>query len=248
MNPPKLYDRKLLLENLLSKMDFDFEFLSIDDDKELSCEGLKRNHDRNRARDSFGRDFTRGEIASTLNHLYAYRKFINSGEDCAIILEDDVIFDDNTFTFILSSLFKKSIFNKNAQIILLTKVNSYIKAGAVTIDKDHKIVRVVNALGAQAYLINRLAAKKVLKINEKSWILCDDWVRLRRYAKIKIRSVFPPVAKSNTNFASALVQDRSKATRNQKTLKYIITSLGYKLISWSVRYFWQKPFRGYTKT
>ena len=246
MSPPKFSDRKLLLEKKLSRLDFHYEFLSINDETELSEEGLKKNHDRQKTIDSFGRDFTRGEIASTLNHLCAYRKFLDSGDSFAIILEDDVTFDASKFASIINALLGRGATTAEAEVILFTTVNEYLKANTLEINNDHKLVPVVRALGAQAYLINRLAAGNALKTNEKSWILCDDWVRYRRHAKIKISSIFPPIAKSNPEIASSLAQDRSRTSRGQKTLKYILSNLRYKATTYLLRYLWQKPFRGYT--
>ena len=246
MNPPKFSDRKLLLEKKLSGLDFHYEFLSINDKAELSEEGLKKNHDRQKTIDSFGRDFTGGEIASTLNHLCAYRKFLDSGDSFALILEDDVTFDASKFASIIDAFLRRGATTAEAEVILFTPVNEYLKANTLEINNDYKLVTVVETFGAQAYLINRLAAENALKTNEKSWILCDDWVRLRRHAKIKISSIFPPIAKSNPEIASNLDQDRNRTSRDQKTLKYILSNLRYKATKYLLRYLWQKPFRGYT--
>ena len=247
MNPPKFPDRKLLLEKKLSRLEFHYEFLSINDKTELSEDGLKRNHDRQKTIDSFGRDFTNGEIASTLNHLCAYRKFLDSGDSFAIILEDDVTFDASKFASIIDNLLSRGATTTEAEVILFTTANEYLKANTLEINNDYKLVTVVGTYGAQAYLINSLAAENALKTNEKSWILCDDWVRLRRHAKIKISSIFPPIAKSNPEIASSLAQDRNRTSKDQKTLKYILSSLRYKTTKYLLRYLWQKPFRGYTR-
>ena len=69
MNPDKYYERRKALTNLLEKTPFQFQFIAINDDLELTPTAIAKNHDSKRTIDSFGRDFSRGELASTLNHL-----------------------------------------------------------------------------------------------------------------------------------------------------------------------------------
>ena len=46
--------------------------MSINDDVELTPVAIAKNHDSKRAIDALGRDLTRGELASTLNHMLCY--------------------------------------------------------------------------------------------------------------------------------------------------------------------------------
>ena len=99
MNPDKYYERRVALTWLLEKTPFQFEFIAINDDVELTDKAIATNHDSKRTIDSFGRDFSRGELASTLNHLLSYKKFLESENDLAIIMEDDADFIIDEFVF-----------------------------------------------------------------------------------------------------------------------------------------------------
>ena len=78
MNPDKNYERRIALRELLEKTPFEFEFMSINDDVELTPVAIAKNHDSKRAIDALGRDLTRGELASTLNHMLCFKTFLNS--------------------------------------------------------------------------------------------------------------------------------------------------------------------------
>ena len=63
MNPDKNFERRKVLTELLGKMSFQFQFMSINDDIELTPTAIANNHDSKRAIDALGRDLTRGELA-----------------------------------------------------------------------------------------------------------------------------------------------------------------------------------------
>ena len=245
MNPEKFQNRRSVLKDKLNNTKFKYEFMSINDEVELTHDAIVKNHDSKKTKDSFGRNFSRGELASTLNHLLAYKKFIESENDIAIILEDDVTFDNEIFERI-TNIVTKTIDVSRPQVCLLTPVISYLKYSSITIDSKYKIASVVQAWG-QAYVINRLAAKSAIKTNNKSWIIADDWVRYNRYAGISLLGVIPSIVKINEIFNSNLMSDRSKSTRNNKTFKYILSRNKYKIMADVKKFFWLIPFRGYTR-
>ena len=78
MNPDKNFERRKVLTELLGKTPFQFQFMSINDDIELTPTAIANNHDSKRAIDALGRDLTRGELASTFNHMLCFKKFLNS--------------------------------------------------------------------------------------------------------------------------------------------------------------------------
>ena len=246
MNPDKYYERRKALTQLLEKTPFQFQFLAINDDIELTPESIEKNHDSKRTIDSFGRDFTRGELASTLNHQLSYKKFLNTENDLAIIMEDDAYFIVDNFIFIISQLIKV-IDKSKPQIHLLTPVVSYLNNNSKDLSKGYKVVKVVQSWDSSGYIINREAAKKMIKTNSKSWIIADDWVRYKRHAKIDVYSVLPTIMQQNIEvFESNLMTSRNIATKN-KSLKYVFSRLIYKIGSDFKKFFWFIPFKGYTK-
>ena len=246
MNPDKNFERRKVLTELLGKTPFQFQFMSINDDIELTPAAIKNNHDSKRAIDALGRDLTRGELASTFNHMLCYEKFLDSENDIAIILEDDADFIVDEFNRVIN-LITKIIDENKPQVYLLTPVISYLNKNLINLSADYKVVQVVQSWDSSGYIINRKTAKKLLDTNSKAWFIADDWVRYKRHANVDIFSVIPSIIRQNLNvFESNLMGARSKAIKN-RSLKYVFSRLGYKIIADVKKYCWLMPFKGYVR-
>ena len=246
MNPEKYIERREALNQLLEKMPFKFKFIAINDDVDLTSKAIAKNHDSKKTIDSFGRDFSKGELASTLNHLLAYKKFLKSKNDLAIIMEDDADFIIDEFIFVIDQL-KKIIDENKPQVYLLTPVISYLNKNAKDLGENFKVVKVIQSWDSSGYIINRKAAEKIINVNSKSWIIADDWVKYIRHSNINIFSVIPTIIKQNLiMFDSNLMSARNKANKN-RSLKYILTRLGYKIAYDVKKYLWLIPFKGYVR-
>jgi len=246
MNPDKNFERRKVLAKLLSKTPFQFQFMSINDDIELTPTAIENNHDSKRTIDTLGRDLSRGELASTLNHLLCFEKFLDSKNDIAIILEDDADFIVDEFNRVIN-LITKIIDKNKPQVYLLTPVISYLNKSLINLSDDYKVVQVIQSWDSSGYIINRKSAKKMINANSKSWFIADDWVRYKRYADVNIYSVIPTVIKQNINlFDSNLMSSRNKAIKN-RSLKYILSRMYYKIVADIKKYFWLIPFKGYIR-
>ena len=246
MNPDKNYERRIALRELLEKMPFKFEFMSINDDVELTKSAIEKNHNSKRAIDALGRDLTRGELASTFNHMLCFKKFLNSENDIAIILEDDANFIVDEFTCVIDFL-TKIIDESQLHVYLLTPVISYLNNNSIALNKDYKVVEIVQSLDSAGYIINRRTAEKLLSANSKAWFIMDDWVRYKRHANVTVFGVIPPILNQNISvFKSNLMHSRNNAIKS-RTLKYVVTRIGYKIIADVKKYCWLMPFKGYVR-
>ena len=246
MNPDKNFDRRVALKALLEKTPYDFEFMSINDNIELTPSAIAKNHDSERAMDALGRDLTRGELASTFNHMLCFKKFLDSKNEIAIILEDDADFIVDEFNFVIELLIK--IISKNKlEVYLLTPVISYLSKNSLDLNTDYKVAEVVQSLDSAGYIVNRKTAEKLLLVNSKAWFIMDDWVRYKRHAKVDVFCVIPPILNQNlSDFKSNLMNSRNNAIKS-RTSKYVITRLAYKIITDAKKYFWLIPFKGYIR-
>ena len=87
----------------------------------------------------------------------------------------------------------------------------------------------------------------MIDVNSKAWFIADDWVRYKRYASVDIFSVIPTIIKQNLNvFDSHLMVTRNKAIKS-RSLKYVLSRMGYKIISDVKKFFWLIPFKGYVR-
>jgi hypothetical protein len=140
MNPDKNYERREVLTELLKKTPF--QFMSINDDIDLAPGEIAKSHGIKTMLDSLGRDLTRGELASTLNHLLCYKKFLESENDIAIILDAAVDFIVDKFNYVVSLLI--NIINENNPCIyLLTPVILYLNNNSLRLSADYKVLEVV---------------------------------------------------------------------------------------------------------
>ena len=246
MNPDKNFERRKVLTELLGKTPFQFQFMSINDDIELTPTAIENNHDSKRTIDTLGRDLSRGELASTLNHLLCFEKFLDSKNDIAIILEDDADFIVDEFNRVIN-LITKIIDENKPQVYLLTPVISYLNKNLINLSADYKVVQVVQSWDSSGYIINQKTAKKLIDANSKAWFIADDWVRYKRHANVDIFSVIPTIIRQNLNvFESNLMGARNKAIKT-RSLKYVFSRLGYKIIADVKKYCWLMPFKGYVR-
>ena len=246
MNPDKYYERRKALTKLLKKTPFQFQFISINDDLELSPVAIAKNHDSKKTIDSFGRDFSRGELASTLNHLLSYKHFLDSENDLAIILEDDADFIVDEFIIVIERLIK-IIDKKKPQVYLLTPVISYLNYNLKNLSENYMVVKVIQSWDSSGYIVNREAAEKMINANSKSWFIADDWVRYKRHAKVDVFCIIPAIIKQNLNlFESNLMSARNKAIKTRSS-KYVLSRIYYKIVSDVKKYFWLIPFRGFIR-
>ena len=246
MNPDKNYERRRALTELIDKTLFQYQFMSINDDIELTPTAIANNHDSKRTIDSIGRDFSRGELASTLNHLLCYEKFLNSENDVAVILEDDADFIIDEFNRLINLTTKIIDINK-PQVYLLTPVISYLNNNSIELNEDYKVVKVVQSWDSSGYIINQKAAQKMISANSKSWFIADDWVRYKRHANVDIFSVIPTIIRQNLSvFESNLMGARNIAIKN-RSLKYVFSRLSYKIISDVKKFCWLITFKGYVR-
>ena len=102
-------------------------------------------------------------------------------------------------------------------------------------------------MDSSGYILTREAAEKMIIANSKAWFIADEWVKYRRHANVSIFSVIPPIIIQNIGvFGSNLENSRAKAVK-RRTLKYVSSRIGYKVIADLKKYLWLMPFKGYIR-
>lgn len=132
-----------------------------------------------------------GEIGCTLSQRLCYQKLLDSTEEVALILEDDAFFvsPDAVESVITESA--RLITGKEAGMVLFTPEHIYYRKGQ-TLTGGYKIHVVFQGYGTSAYLVNRKAAERILRIKRPS-IVADDH-QFMRIKGIDVRVVFPNIA------------------------------------------------------
>ena len=111
-------DRKEKIISLLNQYNIQYDFIDAVDYRTDAYKNIKDNVSVN-SNSSYG-SMTDPEMACTLSHLQAYQKIIDESLEWALILEDDVTFDER-LSQVLSALSQ----NRN----LLTMGTSYVLGG-----------------------------------------------------------------------------------------------------------------------
>lgn len=131
---------------------------------------------------------TPGEIGCTLSHMKAYEQIVNTGDEWACILEDDVILDQR---------FQKFIREFDCNGIVMDPQSIYLLGGQEGLFESRRIVKSIRNvfnIGGQnfyktikservifrtcCYVLNINLAKKLLSFYSRKFILADDWNHL----------------------------------------------------------------------
>ncbi|PHM60601.1 lipooligosaccharide galactosyltransferase I [Xenorhabdus stockiae] len=153
---------------------------------------------------------THGVLGCSLSHLKVYEKIISENLDVALILEDDVNLSKE-ITNIYNSICNYNLKNKNTPLIyLLSITNEYIDSFKKKLSPKYFLVDVIDADYAYGYIINNVAAKKLVKFLNPVWIEADKWRFMQERGIVKIKAVIPPIiTATDLSIKSTLEDDRS---------------------------------------
>lgn len=163
----------------------------------------------------YGRNLNKGEIGCTLSHFKCYHSLLNSSEEFALILEDDITIlrDLNTIQKIT-----KEMSGEKPIILLLSGDYWYVREKEIS--NDYYISDVYDAVGSYAYLINRCAAELILKNNNKASCAADNW-SLYKSQGVFIKAIRPYLIDANIeDFSSTINQQYFGENRRNMPLIY----------------------------
>ncbi len=118
---------------------------------------------------------SQGEIACFLSHRKCWEQIVQSDDDYAVVLEDDVIFSEKAGEFLSGT----SWIPKDADIVKLEVLTRKIVTGISpeTVVDGKEVLRLYSSsLGTAAYVISRKAAQKFLQMSEKFFVPVDHFM------------------------------------------------------------------------
>ncbi|MEG0280599.1 MAG: glycosyltransferase family 25 protein [Morganella sp. (in: enterobacteria)] len=160
---------------------------------------------------------TKGEIGCAFSHLLIYKKIINENITHALILEDDAIIGNN----IHLALNEVACIDqyKKPNIYLLSKPHSYIenkKLKSIVFD----IHPIQDACGAHGYIINNLAAKKMIqRMNPLKWE-CDMWGEFKFQKIVNIFCILPTIIHDGDNKKDSSTLEDERSVIQHERSKY----------------------------
>lgn len=209
-------NRKQYIERLLQPHHevLDVCFVEGVDGRKLSQEQLRSIWDQDGTFRIYGRYMRGGEIGCALSHRKCYEEFCKSGDEKALIFEDDLSFQDVDVEKIISVVSQELQTNK-PMVILLSGDYWYINKSKSFSGINRHLVRVYDGMGAIAYMVNRSAAEIMLSSDKK--FLADDWYNWRRMG-INIYALYPHIADQKDSLGTEISTAYEGIVRKNLTL------------------------------
>jgi glycosyl transferase family 25 len=159
-------EKKDFMTTLCNKHQLKFEFIEAVDGRKLSHRDTLEVYNKEKSVADMGRELSKAELGCALSHKSIYKRILDRSLDQALILEDDIYFDES----FLKVLAEKDKFPANWELILLGHHAEYSREidtlpslwyQKKLFDK-YKLVRPSdNGYGTYGYLITLAGAKKL---------------------------------------------------------------------------------------
>lgn len=170
--------RNIMLAEITKYPCMDMEFVEAVNGKRMSSEDVKKHFDVLKFTYRYRRTPKRGEIGCVQSHRECYKKLLESGEEFALIFEDDVIFFYPEKVELLIKEAAGKLKTTVPHVISFSTHAVYYTKSVYQID-NFSFYRLWDAYGACAYLINKKAAERLLKGTRPS-IVADDFTFMKR--------------------------------------------------------------------
>tara|TARA_B100001094_G_C17797782_1_gene607602 strand:- start:146 stop:703 length:558 start_codon:yes stop_codon:yes gene_type:complete len=130
-----------------------------------------------------------------MSHVKLYRNFLETNYDYALVLEDDVSFKNNFNISLIDDILLNNLRKKH--IILLSNISTFFKKSRFKISKKFNLVKVIKASYASSYLIDKYAAKQLIRKNEPIRVYADDFNIFQEMWCIDVYGADPSMAEQN---------------------------------------------------
>lgn len=127
---------------------------------------------------------TLGEIGCALSHLGVYRKLLESREPCVYVFEDDAKFTD-AFMELQPKIQQFMEEQTKPTVLVLCAINGR-KTVCRKLDSKVSIMRSLAGTRAHAYVLNRAAARNLLKAQTPVKIELDAWAIYQKLGFIRL--------------------------------------------------------------
>lgn len=215
INLPKDQKRR---ENALRETgrfsNLDVEMVKAVYGKELTDQEKERLFDFKKYRQYYGRAVLSGEIGCTLSHRECYKRLLDSNQQFALLLEDDVHFlvDPLDKDFWLAAA---EMMNTEKPLVLLLHAEISYTGKEKVFCEGYSFYSVYNAVYTTAYFINRSAANLLLQKERPFWV-ADDWFRFRQWG-LNILCVYPSaIVQQWEQLASSILEEKRPYSKKRK--------------------------------
>ena len=242
INLKKSEDRRAYMTQVMKPFPFLRPvFIEAINGRELAREELMALFNIDEGYRRYGRDVRPTEVGCTLSHKKCAKALLESSDKVALVLEDDLVWQSEQIEGVFDAIY--DYMNVDEPIIFLLSGDYWFKR----IDDfscGYSIATVWDAVCAQAYLINRPAAEKLLSM--ENWHLADDWYEIRN-AGITLKALYHHVADQNrADIKSVIAEKYAGINRRNMPARYMLRSYWRsavdKLLVWA-GHFEEKNFK-----
>ena len=172
INLPGDTHRRTLMQERLDKTGVPYSFFEAVNGRGFDMATAPAYDSKKRCR-YFGRDMMPGELGCLLSHRAIYEKMDRENIPCAVILEDDVIFEDN-FSDTLLALIKTPVQWDVIRFLGSAKIYARGCRKITPLIGPYWLARLPTAPGgAHGYVLTLHAARVMLKHMQKNWMPID---------------------------------------------------------------------------
>ncbi|MEN5278934.1 glycosyltransferase family 25 protein [Brucella sp. TWI432] len=171
VNLDRAPERMERMARILEQQSIDFERLAAIDGHLFTDDEIEKY----RAQRQQGKPMTVGEIACAESHLAIFRKIVESADEYAVVMEDDLHLSSDAGFFINSTAWIPT----GVDIIKLETVKepTIITTKAFYLDNDRKLAQLAfKHWGSGAYVISKAAARKALQNYVAGLTPIDDYL------------------------------------------------------------------------
>lgn len=222
--------RKYVLKEVSRYVCMDVELVEAVDGRLLSPENREKFFDILKFAYRYGEFPLPGEIGCTLSHRECYRRLVESENEVALILEDDVVFLQPEAVEKTMNICSR-ILKKNGNGIISLSFPYRIASLGKNLGNGYSVYRAWKGFGTQAYLIHYNTAKKMLGITPS--IRADDFLSMNLIG-VKMYGVLPnfTTGLSFTRMASEVQSNKNDIVFCKKIpFKYKVRNLFEKIIN-----------------
>jgi len=222
VNLKKDKEKKEHMLELCKKFSLNCHFIDAVYGKSLSEEEIRKHYAQEMAIKYTKRKMSRGEIGCLLSHKNIYQKMLDNDLTQALILEDDIEFDED-----IIELFEYiKVFPNNWELILLghhSRIGRYVNTkGSIwwkqILSKKYKLIRPSDVgRGTYGYLINKKGASKLLNTLDQYYKPIDHYTGHDK--EINVYAISPAPIRIHTEMSD---HHHSMYDR-KKDLKRIVT-------------------------
>ena len=204
INLPKDTERKTYMTKILQEQNIkDIVFVDAIYGKNLSLQEKEQLFDSKKFTAKYAKLPNDAQIGCTLSHRKCYEELLNSGENCCLIFEDDIV-PKSSILSVTEKIEKFVTTSDEPVIILLSGWFWYTKKISI----DYILLgQLYSGFLTHSYMINEKAAKVLLE--QKTYYVADDWYEFRKNLGIKIYGI---IFKSSHSFVNLKQNQAIKAT------------------------------------